>query len=144
MKYKELITRNDGKPLTEPYQVLAQLRLKQSGEIVYRLASCFVWDHSKEGHGFWSDVDRGKTPEIPQSSLDELAKSEFALKPAKPKKERITRHHCGYEYSDGINIHIDSVEIDDYVWGIEVAKEKLRKLRLAVDRHTRQSKKGWD
>src|SRR6056297_3405082 len=94
-----LIINQKNQPLPEPYQSLAQLRLKQSPidpeNPSYRLISSFAWDKTKEDHDWWSRVHSGDCPEIPESSLKELN-----LSNPKPKK-----HSTMEDVFKGINRH---------------------------------------
>jgi hypothetical protein len=72
----ELITNSFNKPLPEPYQALAQKRLKQHAfkpeDPNYYLIDSFDWQSTPEGHHWWREVDEGGSPPIPESSLKEL------------------------------------------------------------------------
>jgi len=69
--------------LPQPYRALAELRKRQdtTSEFGRRqedkrktLAGSFEWSVTPEKMQWWNDVDDGKRPPIPQSSLDELAR----------------------------------------------------------------------
>ena len=71
--------------LPSPYRELAEMRREQSKCSNYtnhwsvafgktkRLQYAFEWDKTPEGHNLWDKVDDGLLPEIPASSLAELA-----------------------------------------------------------------------
>lgn len=62
------------KDLKSPYKELAELRRAQKGKVKEKsLRNSFVWGSTPEGHGFWQEVSKGRYPEIPLDSLDELA-----------------------------------------------------------------------
>lgn len=67
--------------LTSPYRELAEKRMGERIGFVHTtcdLTAAFNWGNTKEGGDFWDDVNEGNTPEIPQSSLDELREYENA------------------------------------------------------------------
>jgi len=71
--------------LPSPYRELAEMRREQQKDTHYgttwknrfnetnNLFYAFGWGETPELHNFWDKVDDGNTPEIPASSLQELA-----------------------------------------------------------------------
>lgn len=55
--------------LKSPYKELAELRRDKDDDY---LLVAFDWALTLEGGGFWSDVDNGEYPPIPDESLKEL------------------------------------------------------------------------
>lgn len=61
--------------LKSPYRELAEMRMQKHEGFInanYRLITAFDWISASEGVYFWNEVNKGKTPEIQQYSLDEL------------------------------------------------------------------------
>ena len=61
--------------LKSPYRELAEMRMQKHEGFInanYRLITAFDWISTSEGVYFWNEVNKGKTPEIQQYSLDEL------------------------------------------------------------------------
>lgn len=82
--------------LPSPYRELAEMRHDKTpikDEIYYFLETngvdvAFVWYDTPEGTDFWAKVNIGQLPEIPASSLKELAEWQ------KSKLPEANPHHC--------------------------------------------------
>ena len=65
------------KDLKQPYKALALVRQKEQGikqnEDVSLITSfAFSWEHTKEGHHWWDNINIGNYPPIPPDSLKDI------------------------------------------------------------------------
>ena len=68
-----------------------------------------------------------------------------AIKPApKPMAEKVTRDHRGFDYSDGIAIYPNGVDIGGDLMSIATAEKQASKFNKAIRRHANQTKRGWE
>ena len=79
--------------LPSPYRELAEMRLEQQKDTLYAatwenrfnetndIFYAFRWGETSDGYEFWAHVYSGHTPEIPESSLKELAEWQKSKEP---------------------------------------------------------------
>ena len=88
--------------LPSPYRELAEMRLEQQKDTLYAATFenrfnetndffyAFRWGETSDGYEFWAHVYSGHTPEIPASSLAELAEWQKSKEPTQELKPEPT------------------------------------------------------